>query len=175
MDESFDRGTSRFDHERFDHTEEKSKTNQRLAGLQHEVQQPRLAVEPDVKADKKTRKRTEGAPVDDEKHGDISSARAVHGPMISTSFGNIAEPSALPVCRDDALVDKGAEGTKLCLSPVEMRTLTAAGEILPAGTASTTLRTIFPLPPPLWGFCPAENMDFSKTTAILTSATYSSF
>ena len=33
IDKLFDRGTSHFDHERFDDTEEKSKTNQRLAGL----------------------------------------------------------------------------------------------------------------------------------------------
>ena len=35
--------------------------NQRLAGLEHEAQQPRLAMEEDKETDKKTRKRMEGA------------------------------------------------------------------------------------------------------------------
>ena len=52
------------------------------------------------------------------------------------------EPPAHPR-RDDVLVDKGASAPKPCLSPVEMRTLTAAGDLLPAGTASTTMKTIF--------------------------------
>ena len=41
-------------------------------------------------------------------------------------------------CRDDAMVDRGAEAPKPCLSPEEMRTLTAADDLLPAGTASTS-------------------------------------
>ena len=57
----FERGTSHFDHERFDDMEEKTKANQqRLAGLQHRPQQPRLVIEADIKTDKKTNKRTEG-------------------------------------------------------------------------------------------------------------------
>ena len=61
--------------------QEKSKENQRVAGLQHGSQQPRLATEEDVKTDiKKIRKRTEGAAADDaEKHGGISSARQGRG------------------------------------------------------------------------------------------------
>ena len=35
IDNFFDRGTSHFDHERFEDTEEKSRENQRVAGLQH--------------------------------------------------------------------------------------------------------------------------------------------
>ena len=45
--------------------------------------------------------------------------------------------------KNDALVDKGAAAPKPCLSPVERHT-TAAGGLLPAGTASTAMRTISP-------------------------------
>ena len=40
-------------------------TNQRLAGLQHQAQQPRLATEADVKTGTNTRKRTKRAAADD--------------------------------------------------------------------------------------------------------------
>ena len=53
-----------------------------------------------------------------------------------------AEPPTLPR-RDDVLVDKGAAVPKPCLSPVEMRTLTAAGNLLPAGIASTVTRIVY--------------------------------
>ena len=65
------------------------RTNQRLKGLQHQAQQPRLATEADVKTGTKTRKRTEDAVADGEKDGYISSARAENGPMSLTSFGKI--------------------------------------------------------------------------------------
>ena len=55
----------------------------------------------------------------------------------------IDESPVLP-CGDGARVDKGAEAPNLCLSPVEMHTLTAAGGLLPAGTASTAMMTSFP-------------------------------
>ncbi|CAM9124457.1 unnamed protein product, partial [Ascophyllum nodosum] len=41
--------------------EEMRATNKRLASLEQDARQPRLAMEADVPADKKTRKRTEGA------------------------------------------------------------------------------------------------------------------
>ena len=110
--------------------------NQRLPGLQHGAQQPRLATEADVKTAKKTRKRMEGAAVDDEKHGDISSARTVDCPMSSTSFGKRTEPPALLICRDDALVDKSAEAPKPHLPPAEMGTLKTEGEKQPKIPAS---------------------------------------
>ena len=67
--------------------------------------------------------------------------------MCLTSFGDDStEPPALPPCRDDAMVDKDAAASKTYLSPVEMRTATAAGDLLPAGIASTALRTIFSRP-----------------------------
>ena len=61
----------------------------------------------------------------------------------------IAELPALP-CRNDALVDRGAEELRPCPSPAEMRTLTAAGGLLLAGTASTAMRTTFPRPLSSW-------------------------
>ena len=96
-----------------------------------------------VEIDTKTRKRTNDAVADQVKNGDGSSARKVDsGPTSSIILGTKAEPPALPL-RDDALVDKGATAPKLCVSPVEMRTPTAADSLLLSGTASTATRTIF--------------------------------
>ena len=84
--------------------------DQRLASLKQDAQQPRLVMEADIKADKKTRKRTEGAATtaDQTKHGDSCSAKRVQvGPKRPTSFDVKAEPLALP-CRDDVLVENGA-------------------------------------------------------------------
>ena len=67
----------------------------------------------------------------------------------STSFGMKAEPSALP-CWDEVLVDKGAAAPKPCLSPVEMRTPTATGGLLPAGIASSAMIIIFSRPLLSW-------------------------
>ena len=76
----------------------------------------------------------------------------------------------LPRC-DDVLVDKGAVAPKPCLSPVEMRTLTAAGGLLPTGKTSTAMMmTIFPQLP-LW-FRLAKEMK-SRTSQYATD--YSSF
>ena len=92
--------------------------------------------------------------------------------MYLTSFGDDStEPPALPCCRDDALVDKGAKASKPCLSPVEMRTLTAVGDLLPARTASTATRTIFHQPS-RW-FCPTEEMN--SRTSIQYATMYRSF
>ena len=101
-------------------------------------------MEADVKTDKKTRERTEGAAAAVQaKHGDRCSAKIFQaGPTSSTSFGKKAEPPALP-CRDDALVDIGTAVPKPCLSSVEMRTLTAAGGLFPTGKTSTATKTIF--------------------------------
>ena len=76
---------------------------------------------------------------------------------------------------DQALVIKGAEAPKLCLSPVEMRAPIAADGLLPAGTASTVIRTIFSPTYLLRNFCPAEEMNFNTTTSVQTYATYSGF
>ena len=111
----------------------------------HQAQQPRLAMEADVESDTKTLKHTEDAAADRAKHGD-SSSDVVGGPTSSTSFGKVAEPPALPICRDGALVDEGVIAPKSFLLPGKMRMLTSAGDLLLVGTASTTLRTICPLP-----------------------------
>ena len=129
-------------------------TNQRRAGLQHQAQQPRLAMKADVQEDKKTRESTEDF-AQDGRLGDISSHR-VHDPMHLTSFGDqdYTEPSALP-CRDDALVNQGQEmAKKPCLSPVEIRKSTPAGSLLHAGEASTNKAQGTNIPPELllWSF-----------------------
>ena len=61
--------------------------DQRLAGLEQDARQPRLAMEVDVPADTKTRERTEGAAkVVQAMHGDsFSSKRIQDGPKSSTS------------------------------------------------------------------------------------------
>ena len=139
--------------------------NQRLAGLEHAAWQPRLATGANVETNTKTCKRTKDAVADRVMNGDSSSARRVktYGPTSSTSFGMEAEPPASSM-RGHALVDKGAAAPKPCLSPVEMRTLTAAGGLLPAGTASITTRTIFHQPP-LW-FCPTKEKSSRTTISI---------
>ena len=149
--------------------------NHRLADLLHGAQQSRLATEADIVTYKKTRKRTEDAVADQAKSGDSSSARAVEGPTSSTSFGKIAGFPALPICRDDASVDKGAEALKLRLSPVDTITPTAASGLLPAGITFVAMRTIFPPTPLLRNFCPTEEMNFDTTTSIQTYATYNTF
>ena len=62
-------------------------TNQRISGLQHQAQQPRLTTEAYVKTYTKACKRRGGAAADRVKHRDTSSARADHDPMRQTSFG----------------------------------------------------------------------------------------
>ena len=63
--------------------------NQRLASLEHDARQPRLAMEADGSADKKTRERTESADkVVQAMHGDRFSAKRIQdGPKGSTTFG----------------------------------------------------------------------------------------
>ena len=86
------------------------------------------------------------------------------GPTSSISLGKIAEPPALSICRNDALVIKGAEMPKPRLSPVEVRMLSSAtGGLLPAGTTSTTMKTIFPLPPLSWSL--RETKEMKKYTS----------
>ena len=47
----------------------------------------------------------------------------------------MAEPPALP-CRDDVLVENGAAAPKSCLPSLELRSPTAAGDLLPTGEAA---------------------------------------
>ena len=72
------------------------RTSQRLAGLDHQAQQPRLATKTDVETYMKTHKRTEGAAADGGRHRDTCSARVDQNSTSLTSFGDIAEPFQLP-------------------------------------------------------------------------------
>ena len=112
--------------------------------------------------DTKTRERTEGAATAAQAmHGDTFSANRVDpDPKNSTIFGVIAEPLALP-CREDVLTENGAAVPKPCLSPLEMRTPTVAGGLLPAGTTSTATRTTFDQPP--LRFYSTEETNYEKT------------
>ena len=89
---------------------------QRLASLEQDARQPRLAIEADRLSDTKTRERTEGATkAVQAMHGNSFSANRVDpDPMCSTSFGVKAEPPVLP-CRDVVLVENGAAAPKSCL------------------------------------------------------------
>ena len=120
----------------------------------------------------KTRERMKGAATAVQaKHGNNCSTKKVQvGRTSSTSFGVKAEPPALP-CRDDILVENGAVAPKSCLSPLEMRTLTAAGGLLPTDKAYTATRTSFDQPS-LW-FCPTEAINLR--TSIQYASFYSSF
>ena len=125
-------------------------TSERLASLEHDARQPRLAMEADGQADIKTRKRTEGAATAVQAmHGDSCSSKRVDpNPICSTNFGDgCIGPPALPCSREDALVDNGAAAPQSCLSPLEMRSPTAAGGLLPTGEASIATRTTFNQPP----------------------------
>ena len=139
--------------------EEVRAKEQRSASLEQDYRQPRLAMETDVPSDTKTRARTEGvAAAVQAMHGDSCSANQVDpDPMCLISFGDDSTgPPALPCSNDNALVNNGAAVPKSCLSPSEMRTPTAAGVLLPAGTASTATRSTLNQPP-LW-FCPTEDI-----------------
>ena len=134
-----------------------SGTRQRLASLEQNARQPRLTMEPDVQADKKTRERTEGAATAVQAmYGDSCSANRVDpDPMCSTSFDvDSVGPPALPCSKDDALVGNGATAPKSCLSPLEMHSPIVAGGLLPAGEAFRTARIIFYQP--RLRFCPTE-------------------
>ena len=100
------------------------------------------------------------------KHGDRCSAKRVQsGPTSSTNFGMKDEPPALPR-RDDVLVDICTAALKPCFSPAEMRTLIAAGGLLPTGKTSTATPTIFHQPAPLW-FCQTKEIK-SRTSQYAT-------
>ena len=109
-------------------------------------------MEADVELNTKTRKRTEDASGADrvENEDNSSTERVNGGPTSLTSFGMIAEPPDPEKSIGNALIDKGAEAPKPCLPPVEMRTPTATGGLLPAGTAPTAMRVIFPRPLFFW-------------------------
>ena len=143
--------------------------------LEHEVRQPRLAMEADGPADTKTRERTEGAATAVQAiRGDGFSARQVEpGPNTnSTSFGVKAEPPALP-CRDDVVVESGETASKLCLPSLKMRSPTAAGGLVPTGEASTATETYYNQPP--LRFCSTEETDHLEANCKKTSISSASY
>ena len=132
--------------------EERRLKDQRVASLEQDAQQPRLAMEADGQANTKIRECTEGAvTVVQAMHGNSFSASRVDPDpkTTSTSFGVKAEPPAL-ACRDDVVVKNGAAALK----PREMRSSTAAGGLLPTGETSTATKTTFDYST-LW-FCQTE-------------------
>ena len=148
-------------------------TRQRSASLEEDARQPRLAMEADVISDTKTRNRMEYIAAERVISGDNSSVKVDTDPMSLTSSGDDStEPPASPCSRDDTLVDNGAAVLNPRLSPVEMRTLTAADGLLPAGKASTATRIIYYQP--RLRLCPTEETD-SERTSFQYASYYSSF
>ena len=104
--------------------------DQRLAGLEPDARQPRLAIVADGQANTETRERTEGA---------ATAVQAMYGdncpvdqvdpdPMCSPSFGDDCTGSPAPPCSGkNTLVDNGVAAPKSCLPSLEMRSPTAAG------------------------------------------------
>ena len=106
----------------------------------------------DGPANTKVHERTEGAATAVQAiHGDscpFPANRVFPDPMRSASFGDdCTGPPAPPCSGQNALVDSGAAAPKSCLPPLEMRSSTAAGGLLPTGEASIVTRTTFNHPP----------------------------
>ena len=119
--------------------DEKRSMDQHETSLEQDARQPRLAMEGDGCANTKTCERTEGAATAEQAmRGDNFSARRVEpGPKTnSTSVGMMVELPALP-CGDDILVENGDASPKSCLPFLEMRSPSAAGDLLPTGEAFT--------------------------------------
>ena len=126
-----------------------------------------------------TRESTEGAATAVQAmHGDGFSARRVEpgSNTNSTSFVVRAEPPALP-WRDYVVVESGVAASESCLPSLEMRSSTAAGDLVPTGEASTAKETNFNQPP--LRFCSTEETDLEpnckKTStpyAILDSSSF---
>ena len=146
--------------------------NQRVARFEQDARQPRLAMEADEPADMKTRERTEGAvKAVRAKHGDSCTAQRVQdGPKTPISFGVKAEPPALP-CRD-VVFKNGAVAPKSWLSPLEMRTTSAAGGLLSTGKTSTATKTTYNQPP-LWLYSTGKTN--SKKTNLRTPIPFVSY
>ena len=149
-------------------------TRQRIASLEQNARQPRLVIEAVAQADTETRERTEGATkAVQAMHGDSCFANRVESnPMCSTRFGGDSTgPPALLCSRDDALVGNGAAAPKSYLSPLAMRSSTAASSSLPASMTTTATRTTFHQLP--LRFCQTE--ETSLRTSILYVSYFSNF
>ena len=96
-------------------------------------------------------------------HGDSCSADRVDPDSIcSISSGcDCTGPPTPLYSGENALVDNRAAAPKSCLPPLEMRSPTVAGGLLPTGEVSTATRTTFNQPPAL-RFYLTKEMD-SKT------------
>ena len=117
IEELFDKSDGKMD----ELADEMREIEQRVASLEHDARQPRLAMEADVPADKNARELTEGAAAAVQaKHEDSCSAnRADLDPMCLTSFGDDSTGLlALPCSLDNALVGNDAAAPKSCLSPL---------------------------------------------------------
>ena len=91
----------------------------------------------------------------------------------STSFGVKAEPPALP-CRDD--VGRERRCRTQVVSPLKMRSSTAAGGLVPTGEASTATETNFNQPPlRLHSTEETDSEASSKETNLGTSTQYISY
>ena len=158
---------------------ETKKTDQRLASLEQDARQPRLAMEADGPADIKTRERTEGtAPTVQAMHGDSCSANRIDlDPMCSTSFGDDwTGPLTLPCSKEDYLVDNSAATFKSCLSSLKMRTTSVAGGLLPTGKTSTATEATYNQPPlRLYSTGETDSMKTNLRTPILSVSYDSSF
>ena len=115
---------------------------QLAARLEQDARQRRYAMETD-ETNTKTRERMEGAAIAVQAmRGDscTTEQKVQDRPKTLITFGVEAEPPDLP-CRDDVLVEGGDAARRSCLPSLEMRSLTAAGSLLPTGEASTATRT----------------------------------
>ena len=93
-------------------------------------------------------------------HGDsFSACRVDPGPKASTSSSVKAKPPALP-WRDDVLVQDGAAAPKSCLPPLEMRSPTAAGNLVPTGETFKATETT--VNEPLFQFYSTEDENSKK-------------
>ena len=120
-----------------------------VTSLEQDAWQPRLAMKADGPANTKTRERTEGsATAVQAVHGDgCSTDRVDPDPMCSTSFGGDCTVPPAPLClEENALVDTCTAAPKSCLPSLEIRSPTAAGDLLPTGETSTATRTTFNKP-----------------------------
>ena len=143
--------------------------DQRAARLEPNARQPRPAMEADGQAETKIRECTKGAATAVQAmHADSCSTNRVDpDPTCSTSFGDdCTGPSALSCSREDALVHNGAAAPNSCLLPLEMRTTTAAGGLLPTGETSTATKTTFDYST-LW-FCETEETHSERTSVLST-------
>ena len=128
----------------------RKESDQHVTSLEQDARQPRFAMEADGPANTKTRECTEDvATAVQAMHGDSCSATRVDLGLKtnSTSFGVMAEPPDLP-CREDVVVENDAS-PKSCLPFLEMRSPSAADDLLPTGEASIATRSTF-IQPPLW-------------------------